>query len=601
MALASKLRGEEISALYRQANAVLWANLAVGAIVGTTLWNDSRSVNVTAWLGAVILLTALRFALQRGYHAASPPRDMERWGRLFVVASTCSGVLWGSAGLTFFESSSPAAQALVTFAIAGMTAAAGGTLACHLPAFFGYFVCALLPLTVRTFLEGDAVHVGMGFMLLAYAFGMQYVARNNHRSFARAFRLALENEELIEQLSHSRSELQDRVIERTAQLEQQSEALRRSQRLEIVGKLAGSLAHDFNNLLTVVLSNTALLKEHADEEHRQAASEETLQAARRGAGLIRQLLSFSRRQRTEPRVFSLNQLVLGSESVLRRLAGEGIVTSVEAGSEPSFVLADPAQMEQVLINLVSAACAAMPHGGSLHIKTHTDVPVGATPRVLLSVEDSSDGHGPRPRDGAFDPFPTNAAEALDQTLGLAVARAIIEQSEGTFEVAAESGRGTRFCVSLPASLQSPLPTPLVGLSEVGSGATILVVDDEVSLRSVMRRTLSRDGFKVLLAEDGERALALSRSYASPIDLLITDVVMPGLSGPDLASRLLPERPNLGVLFISGYSFEEVIPVTDSSVGTAYLAKPFDSMTLSSRVRQLLEALERRESMKAVDA
>jgi signal transduction histidine kinase/ActR/RegA family two-component response regulator len=601
MALASKVRGEEISFLYRQARAVLWANLAVGAVVAGTLWNINHGLAVALWFGAVLLLTLLRFALQHSYQSAPPATDLEPWGQRFVLASTCSGVLWGSAGVLFFDSSNGLAQALVTFSIAGMTAAAAGTLACHLRAFFGYFLCALLPLTLRTFLEADSVHVGMGLMLIAYAFGMQYVARNNHRSFVRAFQLGLENAELVEQLSRSRSELQDRVEERTTQLEQQSEALRRAQRLELVGQLAGSLAHDFNNLLTVVLSNMALLKDrHTADDQRHAAADETLQAARRGAGLIRQLLSFSHRQRTEPRVFAMNQLISSNEALVKRLAGENIETTLELGPEPSFVRADPAQMEQVLINLVSAACAAMPHGGALQVRTQLDAASGGPPtRVVLYVEDSSDGTKSRPFDGSFDPFPASASEALDQRLGLAAARAIIEQSDGSFEVTAASGQGTRFCVSLPASQHSPLPTPITGLSPKSAGATILVVDDEMSLRSVIRRTLSRDGFNVLVAEDGERALALSRSYASPIHLLITDVVMPGLSGPDLASRLVPERPNLGVLFISGYSFEEVVPATDSSAGTAYLAKPFDSTTLSSRVRQLLEALERRGD--AVDA
>jgi two-component system, cell cycle sensor histidine kinase and response regulator CckA len=595
MVLASQVRGEEIRALYRQAGAVLGANVVVGAVVAGTLWSDGHEVRVTLWFAAIVVLTLLRVGLQRGYINAAPAdSELEPWGRRFVWSSIASGLLWGACGFLFFESGQFASQALLTFAIGGMTAAASGTLSCYLPAFFGFFLLALGPLTARMFIAGDALHIGMGAMMIAYALGMQYVARNNHRSFARAFRLGLENSELVERLSRSQLELEQRVAERTVQLEQQAEALRRAQRLEVVGKLAGSLAHDFNNLLTVVLSNATLLKDApSGDEHHRAAVDETLQAARRGAGLIRQLLSFSRRQRTEPRVFSMNQLVQGSEAVLRRLAGEAIATSVDLGPEPSLVDADPAQMEQVLVNLVSAACAAMPHGGKLQIETHT-VAQAEGGRVVLSVEDSGQRAAQRSLDAAFDPLPASAADALEQTLGLAAARAIIEQAGGTFTVDSERSRGTRFRVELPASRHTATVTPIVGLAPpLQAGATILVVDDEASLRSVIRRTLAREGHQVLLAEDGERALSLARSHEQRIHLLITDVVMPGLSGPELAKLLLPERPDIGVLFISGYSFDAVIPVTDSAEGTGYLAKPFDGSALNAKVRQLLTALERK--------
>jgi signal transduction histidine kinase len=343
MALASKVRGEEINALFRQAGAVLSANVAVSAVVAGTLWSDRQRTDVLLWLGAIAALTLARVWLQRRYLRAKPQgADVARWGVRFVAASIGSGLLWGSAGFFFFEPGNVPAQALLTFAIGGMTAAAAGTLSCYLPAFFGYFVCALAPLTLRMFLEGGQLHVGMGAMMLAYAAGMQHVARNNHRAFSRAFRLGLENAALVERLSQSQRELQEsnqrleeRVALRTAQLEQHAEALRRAQRLELVGKVAGSLAHDFNNLLTVVLSNATLLKDsHTTSDQRHGAVDEILQAARRGAGLIRQLLSFSRRQRTESRVFSLNRLVSGSEPLLRKLAGDGIQTQIELAAEP---------------------------------------------------------------------------------------------------------------------------------------------------------------------------------------------------------------------------------------------------------------------------
>lgn len=605
MALASKVRGEEISALFRQASAVLWANATVSAILAGTLLlapSDKPDTHVWLWLGAIAALTLARLGLQRSYRRAKPRgEELSRWGARFVAASMGSGLLWGSAGFFFFEPGNVPAQALLTFAIGGMTAAAAGTLSCHLPAFFGYFVCALAPLTLRTFLEGGQLHIGMGTMMLAYAAGMQNVARNNQRAFSRAFRLGLENAALVEQLSQSQRELQEsnqrleeRVALRTGQLEQHAEALRRAQRLELVGKVAGGLAHDFNNLLTVVLSNATLLKDsHTPSDQRHSAVDETLQAARRGAGLIRQLLSFSRRQRTEPQVFSLNRLVSESEPLLHKLAGDGIQTTVELSAEPSLVHADPAQLEQVLLNLVSAGCAAMPRGGTLRVKTERllgeQAGGAANACISLSVRDSGDGTPPRALD-PVDPFPASAADALDRSLGLTVASAIIEQSGGRFLVDSDPEQGTHFRVELPAAARGSEAAPVLDSAAPRAAlpATILVVDDDVSLRSVMRRTLVRAGFEILLAEDGTRALSLASSHPGPIDLLLTDVVMPGLSGPELARRVREQRPEIGVLFVSGYSFEENVPAADSATGTGYLAKPFDSTTLTSKVHQLLE-------------
>jgi signal transduction histidine kinase/CheY-like chemotaxis protein len=598
------VRSEEIRALFEQGTPVLVANVVVATVVVGTLWNEAPRARLGAWLSAIVVLSVVRNLLQRGYAREEPSDpDLDAWGRRFVLGSTVSGLLWGTAGWLFFVPASALSQTLLTFAIGGMLAAAAGTLACHLPAFYGYFGCALLPLTVRTFTLGDRNHLGLGVMLLVYGIGMQRVARNNNRAFVRAFRLGIENTELFQRLSLSQVELQEtnrslehRVVERTKALEQQGEALQQAQRLEVAGRLAGGLAHDFNSLLTVVINNSLLMKEsQALDEHGKLAAQETLEAARRGAALIRQLLAFSRRRRPEARVFSLNQLVEEWAVLLERILGEGVVIVVSLADHASHVLADPAQVEQVLVNLVANARADMPNGGRLYLATEVtsvqgDDQLSPGNYVQLIVEHVAAEATDTDAKQVLDPYSVFDGDARQRGRGFAAVWSIAPQWGGRVAVDSELGGGARFRVFVPASAE-PLSPPSVrrpALHADRPSATILVVDDEPTLRAVIRRCLVRQGYTVLVAEDGQRALALARSSGA-IDLLITDVVMPGITGLELGRLLLLERPELRVLFISGFTFEEAVPATDLAKGMAYLPKPFETTALTSKVQELLSA------------
>jgi signal transduction histidine kinase/ActR/RegA family two-component response regulator len=602
MRTTETVRSEEIRALFAQGAPVLSANVAVAMVVVGTLWTQASHVHLLAWLAAVLLLCLVRLGFHARYARERPTgREIEAWARRFVLGSTASGVLWGAAGALFFSSGSALSQGLLAFAIGGMTAAAAGTLSCYLPAFFAYFVCALAPLTLRAFAEGDRIHLGMGAMLLAYAVGMQRVARNNHAAFERAFRLGIENAELLDRLSSSQIDLQEtnrtlehRVSERSKALEQQGDALRQAQRLEIAGRLAGGLAHDFNSLLTVVINNAALLKEsQALDEHGKVAAEETLEAGQRGAALIRQLLAFSRGKPAEPRVFSLNLLIEEWAKLLQHILGEGFTTVVELVGGPTYVRADPAQVEQVLVNLVADARAAMPLGGKLMITTETmsltkgELPAGDY--VQLNVQHAGTGKGQRGL------APALIADARSAASGLAAVGRIVEQWGGRILTDSDPATGTHFRVLFPAAAETDAPASS-RRAEPGRArpnATVLVVDDEPTLRSVIRRSLVREGYHVLVAEDGQRALALARAHPTDIDLLITDVVMPGLSGLELARELSSERRDLSVLFISGFTFEEAVPPTDLANGTCYLPKPFDTKVLLAKIDELLAENPRR--------
>jgi two-component system cell cycle sensor histidine kinase/response regulator CckA len=596
------VRAQEIRALFEQVRPVLWANLGVALILVGTLWADASHPLLLLWLGAIGLLTLLRAWLDRRYQAEQPGEgELPSWGRRFVLGSTSSGVLWGAAGALFFKGDGTLAQSLLVFTIGGMTAAAAGTLSSHLPAFFGYFVPAILPLTLRALAEGDRIHLAMGAMLLTYALAVQRAARNNHKALSHAFGLAIENAGLFERLSLSQVDLQEtnrtleqRVLERTRALAEQAEALREAQRLEIAGRLAGGLAHDFNSLLTVIINNSAMLKESQSlDEQGKLASDETQEAAQRGVALIRQLLAVSRRKRHEPRVFSLNQLVEEWGELLGRILGQPVEVALQLADGLGFVRADPAEIEQVLVSLVGSARSNLQGTGKLLlatrlVKVDADAELPAGDYVELSVKYTADAlaEGEPP---AFDPYFPFEADSRSRRPGLVAVGSVAEHWGGSIVVDSQRANQASYRVLVPAAVaeqQRLSPAPRLAAAPRG-GATVLVVDDEPTLRAVIRRSLLREGYTVLVAEDGERASAVAEAHDGEIDILITDVVMPGQSGIELAKRLLLERPRLSILFISGFTFEEAVPPAELSHVAAYLPKPFDIKRLIGEVQELL--------------
>jgi len=600
MDLGASVRAEQLRTLFRQNRGVLWLNVAVSALVAAALWSTASRFLIVVWVLATGLIALARTLLTLRYERARPKQsELEPWGRSFVAGSIAAGASWGVASVVFFDAANGPSELVFGFAIGGMTAAAAGTWSCHLPVFWGYFSSALAPFVLRTFSVGDPTHVAMGGMLLAYAAGMQRVARSNHHSYTQAFRLGLENAELLDRLSTSQQGLEEtnrtlerRVAERTSELERQSEALRDAQRLEVVSRLAGGIAHEFNNLLTIVLTSLDVLDEKSAFD--EAAVERTRAAARRGAFLARQLLAFGRRQRIEPRVLDCNRAAADMEPLLRRLVGSRIDTRFALSAEPLFVLADPAQLEQVLVSLVSNARDAMPEGGKLTVTSEcVEQLPGASHAegryALFRIEDNGVGMDQDTLRRAFDPFFSTKAPGLGTGLGLATVHGIVEQNGGSVTVDSSPGGGTRFAVYLPIaepaneSTEVPYEVPMTALPK----ATILVAEDEPTLRSMIRRTLVRSGHTVLAAADGELALAAAAAHPGPIDLLVTDVVMPNLGGGETARILGTQRPGVAVLFISGYSWGESLPPSDPMKAIAYLQKPFDTRAFEARVAELL--------------
>ena len=379
------------------------------------------------------------------------------------------------------------------------------------------------------------------------------------------------------------------------------EQLRQSQKMEAVGQLAGGIAHDFNNLLTAILGSTQLLLHNTPTgDPRREDAEEIRNAGMRAAELTRQLLAFSRRQVLAPKVLELNAVVTNMQRMLQRLLGEDVELATALDPAAGAVSADPGQLEQVLLNLAVNARDAMPSGGRLdvatsrltlaeeHMERRHRLPAGDY--ACLAVTDTGVGMDDATQAHLFEPFFTTKEVGKGTGLGLATVYGIVKQSGGYIWVYSEPGRGTTVKVYLPRVAGEADAPPLAApsLAEVRGDETVLLVEDATPVRTMARRGLEGRGYRVLDASDGPAALELSARHAGRIDLLVTDVVMPGMSGRELAERLAPQRPSMKVLYTSGYTDDTMVRQGVLTAGVAFLQKPFVPDTLARKVREVLD-------------
>lgn len=386
-------------------------------------------------------------------------------------------------------------------------------------------------------------------------------------------------------------------------LKRLEENLRQAQRMESVGRLAGGVAHDFNNLLTVINGYTELLLHMLDSESPlREPLEQIKKAGAQTAALTRQLLAFSRKQVLQPRRLDLNHLVTSQEPLLRRLIGADVELVIRLDPALAPVLADPSQLEQVLMNLVLNARDAMPHGGQLIIETtnvqippglngwQMDVPSGDY--VRLSVSDTGCGMDAETLSHIFEPFFTTKEAGRGTGLGLATVYGIVTQSGGHVWVHSRPGSGTRFDVYLPQTSAEATAEPVKAAPSrtewITGTETILVVEDNAEVRNLACRVLREHGYVVLQASSAGDALLVHERYQQPIHLLLTDVIMPIMSGPELAQRLMATRPNLTVLYMSGYNSDHhIVQEGVLEPGLAFIQKPFTPAELLSGVRRVL--------------
>jgi signal transduction histidine kinase len=441
---------------------------------------------------------------------------------------------------------------------------------------------------------------------------------------------------MVEKLRDSQRELEQKVQERTAQLEEANRQLEllseahaqkrtlaekertdalealhntekqllQSQKLEAVGRLAGGISHDFNNLLTVILGYSDIMKRNLPDTHPLRRNvQEIVRASERAASLTRQLLAFSRKQVMQPKVFDLNTVVTDLEKMLRRMIGEDVELRVSLQDELDHIKADPVQLEQVIMNLVVNARDAMPKGGKLTIETNNvyldeayareHVSVVPGDYVMLAISDTGCGMNEETRLHIFEPFFTTKEQGKGTGLGLSMVYGIVKQSDGNIWVYSEEGRGTTFKVYFPrVTAHAEEHKRISGALDGPCGSeTILLVEDAELVRNLARQVLEGAGYRVLEAANAEAAIDLcERINGDKIDLLLTDVIMPGMSGNEMSRILLAKQPGMPVLYMSGYTDDAIVQHGVLEAGINFLQKPFTPGALALKVREVLDTV-----------
>jgi len=406
------------------------------------------------------------------------------------------------------------------------------------------------------------------------------------------------------------AEAQERARRRKMEeaLRESQERLRQAQKMEAIGRLAAGVAHDFNNMLTAILGYAQLAKMRLGADSPVASDlVEIRKAGERAAGLTRQLLAFSRQQVLQPRALDLNTVVVDLDKMLRRLIGADVELLARPGKDLGRVMADPGQIEQILLNLAVNARDAMPRGGRVtietsettldehHARTVLDVPPGGY--VVLSVSDDGEGMDAETMTRIFEPFFTTKDPGKGTGLGLSTVFGIVKQSGGGIEVYSRPGHGATFKLYFPrveAQAEAVVSLPR-DLPAAAGTETVLVAEDDDAVRRLVHRTLTLHGYRVHESRNGHEAIRMLESDAEGIDLLITDIVMPGLGGAELLARVASVRPDLKVLCVSGHVDWATVHRAAIGSGTPFLHKPFTPEALAQKVREVLDGEERRQA------
>ena len=585
----------QIHAVYQHMPMILADHVVNSALVALVLASYMGQTRWWMFFAAVVSLNgvwALGWSWYR--HHRKPTTG---WAIFAALASGLSGLLWGGAS-TLFLSDNIVERTFMAFVVGGMCVCALVSLSSYLPALLSYVFLAALPLATSFLLAGEPVYVAMGCMAILFVAAVTFAAHHFNRAFVSGVRTNLNLDERTKELTKRTEELaaaNSRLEEEIAQRKAAEDQLHHAQKMEALGQLTGGIAHDFNNLLTVAYGSLELLGHRISDESSLRLLQNAQGAMSRGAKLTGSLLAFARKQHLDPVLADINSIVIDVTDLLRSTIGDTVEVRHTLASALWPTLIDTNHIETALLNVATNARDAMPSGGVLLVET-ANIPTGSddVPEevvgqdcVLVSLTDIGTGMSPEVIEHAFEPFFTTKEVGKGTGLGLSTVFGVVRQSGGAVRIRSRVGEGTTVQIYLPRANGRSAPRCEDASSapvRTSGGARILVVDDDPAVRWVTVECLREMGHLVAEADSGRSALTILER-GDPFDLLVMDVVMPGLSGPDTVRLARRTRSGLKVLFVTGYAGTSESAGKDSA--DPQIMKPFKPTILAAAVRNAL--------------
>jgi signal transduction histidine kinase len=581
----SAIYTEQVDTVFRQMPIALAVNIVNAGLTAVALVPFASQPLPLPWLASVLLVTMGRLALWTHHRRTSASAEkVHHYARLATAGSLLAGLTWGIGGALLFPMVPIQGQIFLIMVIGGMCAGTVVVSASHLPTLLAFLWAATLPIAIRLVVEGATTNTALGAMIAVFAAALSLAGKHFNRIVVETMRLRVDLNETTRQLHIEMAERQ--AAEAT---------LHQAQRIEALGQLTGGVAHDFNNLLTVVIGNIDLIGLRPSSEEVLKGRLKTMRAAaERGAMLTSQLLAFARRQPLLPRPVDLNALVTGMHDLLQSALGARIKMVLRSRPDLWPAMVDPTQIELVILNLVINARDAIAEGGTVILETdnvHRRPPsktgnAAEGDYVVVRVIDNGKGMTPEVKAKAFEPFFTTKGPGAGSGLGLSQVYGTATQSGGDVEIESVPDLGTTVSVFLPraAVLAEQQSTRLIdSTDERTSRSVVLLVDDDNAVRGTTAEILENLGYSVIQAPDGEAALEFLER-GEMIDVLLTDVVMPGVSGPELARYARVRRPLLPIVFISGYADSVDFVGEDLQ---PLVRKPFRAMELREKIEAAL--------------
>jgi signal transduction histidine kinase len=591
-----EIYASQVRAVYQHMPMILAVNVVNSALVALVLASYMGQTWWWMFFAAVVACNAVRALAWSWYRLLRKPATT-RWGMFAAIGSGLSGLLWGAAS-TLFLSENIVERTFMAFVVGGMCVCALVALSTYLPALIGFVFLAALPLAASFLLAGETVYVAMGCMAILFVAAVTFAAHHFNRAFVSGVRTNLSLDERTKELTKRTEELtaaNSRLESEIAQRKAAEDQLHQARKMEALGQLTGGIAHDFNNLLTVAYGSLELLEHRISDERGLHLLQNAQGAMSRGAKLTGSLLAYARKQHLEPVLADINSIVVDVTDLLRRTIGDTIEIRYTLANALWPTVIDTNQIETALLNVATNARDAMPSGGVLLVET-ANIPTGSDgfpedaagqDSVLVSMTDTGTGMSPEVIERAFDPFFTTKEVGKGTGLGLSTVFGVVRQSGGTVRIHSRVGEGTTVQIYLPRASGRSIARredESSVIAQPGADAHIHVVDDDPAVRWVTVECLREMGHLVAEADSGQSALTILER-GDPFDLLVMDVVMPGLSGPDTVRLARRIRSDLKVLFVTGYDDSSATAGKDST--DPLIMKPFKPTILAEAVRNAL--------------